>query len=79
LRIQIGRLNFEYAMEQRLGLCIAFLAASQFAHQLDRPDFVRMDTQDIPELPLGGGQLIVADELGDSSSGRNFTKGNGNH
>jgi hypothetical protein len=38
-----------------------------------------MDTQDIPELALSGGQLIVADELGNSSSGRNFAKGNGNH
>ncbi len=41
-------------MEQRLRLCIALLAGAQVAHQLKRPDFVRMSRQDVPELLLGG-------------------------
>ena len=65
-------------MEQRLGLGIAFLTGTQLAHQLQRPDFVRMGAQDVPELLLSGGQLIVADKLGNSTSGRDFSNNNRN-
>src|SRR6185437_7973438 len=76
LRPEAGRVNFKHTMEKRLRLCIALLAYTEVAHQLKCPDFVWMRRQDVPKLLLSDGQLIVADELGNSRSSRDFTDDN---